>query len=375
MTAADEERALLKAVCDQPDDDTPRLVYADWLTEHDQPERAEFIRVQCALAHIEGDDPRRPALARREAELLAAHQPEWTQSLPNRVHDPVLRRGFVTCVNLSSQDILTRRGAALFVAHPITSVWLSGEERGLRAVTRSPHLSRVRDLGVFDAHAEGLVAVLKSQFATGLRGLYLQGTSRLGRYSRFGDYLPLIDGPHAGGLTRLGLTFAGVNADEVKRFARLPLLSNLTELTLFSRAVGDTAVRVLAGTRAAAGLRILRLRADRLTDAGARHLAESPHLGNLRRLTLFAARKVTADGFAALAASPHLWNLTDLDLRYTAVTTDDVRTLLALPRLARLVLNGTPAGDPQAQFDHGAWNTCPPDHGLGVAWASELRAG
>src|SRR5207253_2658330 len=28
------------------DDDTPRLVYADWLTENDQDERAEFIRVQ-----------------------------------------------------------------------------------------------------------------------------------------------------------------------------------------------------------------------------------------------------------------------------------------------------------------------------------------
>lgn len=46
------EKALLRAVCAEPGDDTPRLVFADWLDEHDQPERAEFIRVQCELAKL-----------------------------------------------------------------------------------------------------------------------------------------------------------------------------------------------------------------------------------------------------------------------------------------------------------------------------------
>ena len=59
---------FLAAILEAPDDDAPRLVYADWLDEHGQPERAEFIRVQCELARR--DDP---ALRRREAELLAAH--------------------------------------------------------------------------------------------------------------------------------------------------------------------------------------------------------------------------------------------------------------------------------------------------------------
>ena len=36
--------AFLQAILDAPDDDTPRLVYADWLEEHGQPDRAEFIR-------------------------------------------------------------------------------------------------------------------------------------------------------------------------------------------------------------------------------------------------------------------------------------------------------------------------------------------
>ena len=55
-----EREAFLKAICDSPDDDTPRLVYADWLTEHGEESRAEFIRVQCELA-------RTPEFFEREA--------------------------------------------------------------------------------------------------------------------------------------------------------------------------------------------------------------------------------------------------------------------------------------------------------------------
>src|SRR5262245_41544746 len=43
--------ALLDAVKDNPDEDTPRLVLADWLDEQDNPldaERAKFIRAQIA---------------------------------------------------------------------------------------------------------------------------------------------------------------------------------------------------------------------------------------------------------------------------------------------------------------------------------------
>jgi uncharacterized protein (TIGR02996 family) len=52
MTRDDFLRAVLAA----PDDDTPRLAFADWLDEHGEPERAEFIRVQCRLARL-GHDP------------------------------------------------------------------------------------------------------------------------------------------------------------------------------------------------------------------------------------------------------------------------------------------------------------------------------
>lgn len=43
-----EQDALLAAIIASPECDTSRLVYADWLDEHGQPEWAEFIRMQIA---------------------------------------------------------------------------------------------------------------------------------------------------------------------------------------------------------------------------------------------------------------------------------------------------------------------------------------
>ncbi len=45
--------SFLTAICESPADDLPRLVYADWLEENGEADRAEFIRVQCALAKME----------------------------------------------------------------------------------------------------------------------------------------------------------------------------------------------------------------------------------------------------------------------------------------------------------------------------------
>lgn len=49
--------ALLAAILAQPEEDTLRLAYADWMEENGQPERAEFIRVQVELARMKGMDP------------------------------------------------------------------------------------------------------------------------------------------------------------------------------------------------------------------------------------------------------------------------------------------------------------------------------
>src|SRR5688572_6709814 len=75
-----ERDALLRAVCENPDDDTPRLVLADWLDENEEPERAEFIRLQIELATMRDGKAKQMRQA-REKELLNSHQEEWAAPL------------------------------------------------------------------------------------------------------------------------------------------------------------------------------------------------------------------------------------------------------------------------------------------------------
>lgn len=45
-----ERRAFIRAICEAPDDDAPRLIFTDWLYEHEEFELAEFIHVQCEFS-------------------------------------------------------------------------------------------------------------------------------------------------------------------------------------------------------------------------------------------------------------------------------------------------------------------------------------
>jgi uncharacterized protein (TIGR02996 family) len=79
-----ERDALLRAVCENPDDDTPRLVFADWLQENGDETRAEFIRLHLPLAERErfydwslSDDG-----ARRARELEKEHGERWLADVP-----------------------------------------------------------------------------------------------------------------------------------------------------------------------------------------------------------------------------------------------------------------------------------------------------
>lgn len=44
-----DREALLNAILDNPDDDTPKLVFADYLDEHEETQFADLIRVQVEL--------------------------------------------------------------------------------------------------------------------------------------------------------------------------------------------------------------------------------------------------------------------------------------------------------------------------------------
>src|SRR6516162_6088198 len=99
------EDAFLHEILAHPDDDAPRLIYADWLDEHNDP-RGEFIRIQCALAQLSDEDPHRWPLEQREQELLREHEAKW---LPKDMGQAqcIFRRGFVEEIELFAQDFLT----------------------------------------------------------------------------------------------------------------------------------------------------------------------------------------------------------------------------------------------------------------------------
>jgi uncharacterized protein (TIGR02996 family) len=112
--------AFLRAIRADPEADLPRLVYADWLDEHDDPARAEFIRVQCALAKLPDHDDAYAALEDREHELLAEHEAQWLGDGPTP-DEWTFRRGFVADIDF---DPANPPYAAL-TGHAVTSLTLS----------------------------------------------------------------------------------------------------------------------------------------------------------------------------------------------------------------------------------------------------------
>jgi uncharacterized protein (TIGR02996 family) len=120
--------ALYNAVLAAPEDDAPRLVYADWLDEHGRADRAEFIREQVACSR----DPRRPDVRTIQLfrSLLHGTGPElheWTLGAwrvkvttphrrafpgygfksPRRAAEPlaIVERGFVSDVRARLADV------------------------------------------------------------------------------------------------------------------------------------------------------------------------------------------------------------------------------------------------------------------------------
>lgn len=177
-----EQAAFIRAICTDPADDTRRLAYADWLDEHDQPERAEFIRVGVELENwkdeencpqcgthwrfgasnlngngsdywcesdhkwVSGDHK---LLVNRSAELLAAHEREWRSEVLGKMKSlghwnvneyldrggpdggsiwdvkATWTRGFVSGIECTLETFEQAAKAGLFRMQPVTSVKVS----------------------------------------------------------------------------------------------------------------------------------------------------------------------------------------------------------------------------------------------------------
>lgn len=112
-----KDREYIDGIVNAPDDDAPRLQYADYLTSINNP-RGEFIRVQCAIAERASHGEEYWTLKQRELDLLAIHGPEWRARVcaalsPRSPVDPIeFQRGFVESLSAYT-DYFESRGPVL----------------------------------------------------------------------------------------------------------------------------------------------------------------------------------------------------------------------------------------------------------------------
>lgn len=134
---------LRRAVCDNPADDTARLVYADCLEENGHSEQAAYIRVEVELQQSgPGRGPPRTAedqraLGERLLAARAAYDPEANADANLNGLRPEWSRGFVGCITIEIADCLGRLEAVLAI-HPIEMICLlnGGREAGSIRITR-----------------------------------------------------------------------------------------------------------------------------------------------------------------------------------------------------------------------------------------------
>jgi uncharacterized protein (TIGR02996 family) len=335
-----EQEALFQTILDHPDDDAPRLVYADWLEEHGQPARAEFIRLQIEVAQLENGEPQRTNLEVRAAQLLRAHVDDWRPPFKIGYR---FARGFIDWISLDPDEYRQYVGE-LFRSAPITRLKLKQMSalEDARAISQSHHLTRLSELD-------------------------LSG-------NRMGDRLVLtliLSSPHLARLRELNLRDNHLDINAVSSLSKVPLPS-LTALDLSANPIYDASVQFIVDSPICARLTSLKLGSDnlfpyanRIHAAGADAIARSIYLESLWELELsdhfigdwglaaladsrnvaklihlgVAGNGIGAlddSGIEAVVRSPHLTQLQTFDFRGNQLGTLGVRALLGWERLSRM---------------------------------------
>jgi uncharacterized protein (TIGR02996 family) len=251
----DEADAFLRAVLSSPDDDAPRLVYADWLDEHGDSALATFIRTQIELARLSVVHPKRNQLVQTERTLWAQRRVEWTAWVPRWAEVSGFHRGFLERIRCDVVHYLPR-----------------ADEVRLR---------------------------------TPLTGLRLDGPGELA--------IPLFLQRALDGIRWLTLS-VNVPANAWEHFANCPYLGQLQELDLNSKGPAAELVTALVESNGFGSLRTVRLKWCGLGDEQTARLVRHRFVSRLRGLDL-SNNHISDDGMRAIAESPHLDGLESLNLR------------------------------------------------------------
>lgn len=384
-----DHAALRRAIIADPDEDTPRLAYADWLDEN-RPDRkpspaagpsawAEFIRVQCRLAAGAFDDPDYPELLEREQDLAAwlnTHDPDPKLNLPDLIVPRRLcpgewehtRRGFTEMLafdescgyDATAEEVVEKLAAGLehaFTRTPARTLRL--EHATLEEVARltaHPIFEQLRGLymdWLDEGEDDAIVALATSPRSAGLRRLYLDFPVSAGALAVLGR------SRHLTALESLVLDYPALGADQVRALGRarwlrhlkrlhlwiedgaaldavaeLPRLPRLVSLTLRHSVVpGAAALRRFVNSRSFPALAHLDLSGEHLPPDKVALLAQGQW--RLRHLALD-RNEVRGAGCEALAAASFASTLRVLGLRECDITASGVQTLAAAESLAGL---------------------------------------
>ncbi len=235
-----DERTFLNAICAQPEDDTARLVFADWLAENGDPDRGEFIRCEVELSRTQpgsdDDNRRRSVLLKRRDELFKKHKAAWLAPFSPFATAGSFVRGFVQSLEVQASTFL-QHATQWFSITPLTRVKFTA--------------CRIWDP---------------------VTSTYTLWTE------------PLFASPFLSRLEVIDLESLHLNATDIEWLAAHPDLSRLRELVLTGNNIHSEGAITLANMPQLKGLEIVDLRSNGITDTGARAIARSEHLGQLREL-------------------------------------------------------------------------------------------
>jgi uncharacterized protein (TIGR02996 family) len=309
VTMNEEERALIEAIRQQPDDDAVRLVYADWLTDRGDP-RGEFIQgqVRWQQAYEARDYPAMRQLGGQFWRLQHQHEEQWLAPLKKLGLSSIqFRRGLPESGTIKGSHFL-KRWQKLFEAAPL-----------------------LRDVGFYKEKADLLPALTA---CPGLRRL--DTLSMMGCVLRADDLAAFAASPNAANLRELSLaTSYRSPAPLAAACGRLIQLPQLTRLKLDTVPLGDAAVTALAQAPELSRVRLLSLRATGITDQGVNALVWSAHLACSEALYLD-YNDVTDQAARFVAASPRSVCLTELGFDHTQVGNAGIEALTRSPHLNAL---------------------------------------
>jgi uncharacterized protein (TIGR02996 family) len=383
----DAGKALLEAIWADPDDDLPRLAYADWLEEQGDLDRAELIRVQCQRATIDGEVrtldwlmkwysrleveflrgiraalPERGRrgtrkMAEREAHLLQRNQDRWLSGLAFPIE---FRRGFPEVIEVSASQYL-ESAATLERLAPVQSIhlmsfspWNEQSDTADWSAEKAATLELVGQLAACPqlrhwVELEFVACPGCEVFDTLLSSPHLTRLRRLvARSNECGEGVRAVLDPRFASLRWLDLysseSASGAPIDAFTDIVTAPYFAQLEHLDYGLNRLGDEQLAALVGSSTMGRLRSLGLcSSNYITAAGLRSLSHSLAVPALRHLDL---RSCDLDdvGLAVLLESPLFARLSFLDFSCNHISDEGVSLLAGKPEVAglrALVLGGT----------------------------------